>query len=244
MRQIGSIGELWRYPVSSVAGERLDHAEVSVDGVVGDRRFALVEVATGTVAHPERDQRWHKAIFVKSRTTATGGVEVQVPDQDWLAIGAPHLAGLLSAFFGFEVTVRPYERSGYGTAEPEFAVNRYDVAPLHLLTSASVEYLKSIHPDGDPDRRRFRPNIFVKSDIGIKGFAELDWIGRPLRLGAVSNAVVAPTKRCGFTIIAQEGLENDPEMLRNVIRYGNRNMGVYCRPGHRGILRVGDAVLL
>jgi uncharacterized protein YcbX len=244
VRQIGKISELWRYPVSSVAGERLDRAKVSIDGLIGDRRFALVEVATGIVAHPERDQRWHKAAFVKSRTTAAGEVEIQVPDEDWLATGAPYLAHLLSAFFGFEVAVRPYQRSGSATAETDLAVNRYDVAPLHLLTSASVEHLKSIHPDGDPDRRRFRPNIFVKSDADIKGFAELDWVGRPLHLGAVPSAVVAPTKRCGFTIIAQEGLGNDPEILRNVMRYGNRNMGVYCRPGHRGTLSVGDAVLL
>ncbi|WP_409527114.1 hypothetical protein [Rhizobium sp. P32RR-XVIII] len=56
--------------------------------------------------------------------------------------------------------------------------------------------------------------------------------------------MIAPTKRCGFTIIAQEGLENDPEILRNVMKFGNRNMGVYCAPKRNGMLRIGDAVFI
>lgn len=244
MRQVGKITELWRYPVSSVTGELLERAEVSADGLAGDRRFALVEVSSGIVAHPERDRQWQKCVFVKSRTTSAGTVEVKAPDHDWRGVNDPHLALELTDFFGFDVALRPYERARAGTSDVEVAKDRYQVSPLHLLTSASIDHLKSIHPAGDPDRRRFRPNIVVETSNDITGFAELDWIDMSVRLGEVEGTVIAPTKRCGFTIIEQDGLPSDPEILRNIMRFGGRNMGVYCAPAKGGVLKVGDLVNL
>lgn len=244
MRRVGKIKELWRYPVSSVTGEPLDEVSVSAAGMDGDRRYALVDAETGIVAHPERDRRWQKAVFVKSRTAPSGAIEVQVPDHGWLSVEAPGLAAALTAFFEFAVEARPYERSAAAGEATSFAVDRYDVSPLHLLTSASVDHLKSLHPAGNPDRRRFRPNIFMDTESDIAGFAELGWIDKPIRLGDLDGTVIAPTKRCGFTIIAQEGLDNDPEILRNVMKFGSRNMGVYCAPIATGLLKVGDAVWL
>lgn len=244
MRKVGTISELWRYPVSSTAGELIEQCEVTATGVVGDRRLALVDAATGVVAHPERDKRWQKAIFIRSRTISDGTVEIKLPGHDWLSVDAPGLTEALTGFFEFEVTVMPYERARPADDRTNFAIDRYDVSPLHLLTSASVDHLKAIHPNGDPDRRRFRPNIFLETGPDLSGFAELQWVDAPVRLGHVRATVIAPTKRCGFTIIAQDGLENDPEILRNVMKFGNRNMGVYCRPNEPGVVRVGDAVFI
>ncbi len=243
MRKVGTISELWRYPVSSTAGEKVEQCEVTAAGIVGDRLFALVD-AVGEVAHPERDKRWQRAIFVKSRTVADGTVEIQIPGHPWLSVDAARLTQALTAFFEFEVTVRPYERTRAAVQGIDFAVDRYEVSPLHLLTSASLDHLKVIHPNGDPDRRRFRPNLLLQTEPDLSGFAELQWIDAPVRLGNVHATVIAPTKRCGFTIIAQDGLENDPEILRNVMKFGNRNMGVYCRPDEPGTICVGDAVFV
>ncbi|WP_283193200.1 MOSC N-terminal beta barrel domain-containing protein [Rhizobium sp. AN80A] len=243
MRRVGTISELWRYPVSSVTGEQVEEVEVSQIGMIGDRRYALVDSLTGIVAHPERDQRWQKAIFIRSRTTATG-IEILVPEHDWQSVDDPDLAKSISQFLDFEADVRPYERTREASRRDAFALDRYDVSPLHLLTSASVDHLKTLHPGGNPDRRRFRPNILMQSEPDISGFAELGWIDAGIRLGEVGGKVIAPTKRCGFTIIEQEGIANDPEILRNVMRFGNRNMGVYCAPDASGTLRVGDGVFL
>lgn len=243
MQRVGTISELWRYPVSSVTGERVAEVEVSSAGMIGDRRYALVDRATGIVAHPERDQRWQKAIFIRSRTAATG-IEILVPEGDWQSVDDPGLAASLSEFLGFDANVRPYERTLEASRRDAFALDRYDVSPLHLLTTASVDHLKTLHPGGNPDRRRFRPNILMQSEPDISGFAELGWIDAGIRLGEVEGKVIAPTKRCGFTIIEQEGIANDPEILRNVMRFGNRNMGVYCAPDASGTLRVGDGVFL
>jgi uncharacterized protein YcbX len=46
----GSVVGLWRYPVKSMMGEELNAAEVTEGGLVGDRRFAVVDATTGKVA--------------------------------------------------------------------------------------------------------------------------------------------------------------------------------------------------
>jgi MOSC domain-containing protein len=45
--EAGSVVSLWRYPVKSMMGEELNAAEVTERGLVGDRRFALLDSETG-----------------------------------------------------------------------------------------------------------------------------------------------------------------------------------------------------
>jgi MOSC domain-containing protein len=40
---VGTVAEIWRYPVKSMAGERLDSVALAETGVEGDRRWALVD---------------------------------------------------------------------------------------------------------------------------------------------------------------------------------------------------------
>lgn len=46
---VGSIAALWRFPVKSMSGERLDAVELTPAGVLGDRAYALIDVETGKV---------------------------------------------------------------------------------------------------------------------------------------------------------------------------------------------------
>ena len=46
---VGSVAELWRFPVKSMKGERLAQAELTQAGLVGDRAYALIDVNTGKV---------------------------------------------------------------------------------------------------------------------------------------------------------------------------------------------------
>jgi uncharacterized protein YcbX len=52
---VGRVAEIWRYPVSSVGGERITRAELSAVGMEGDRQFGLIDTETGKPAAPERD---------------------------------------------------------------------------------------------------------------------------------------------------------------------------------------------
>lgn len=240
---LGQVSVLWRYPVSSLGGEEHQRIEVGAGGVVGDRLFGVIDVATGEPGRPDGDAKWHRLPLVRTRLTEAG-LEVAVPDGRWRQAPSEATDAALSDFFGFAVSLRPFSRDiATGYAGP-LTASRYDVSPIHLLTTASMAELKRLHPEGDPDPRRFRPNIVVEMPAVEGSFPETEWIGRRLAIGEVELTISEPCRRCGFTIIAQDGFDNDPEILRNLVRHNGRNIGVYCTVDRPGPVRLGDAMRL
>lgn len=53
---LGSIAHLWRYPIKSLAAERLAHCDVGADGIAGDRSSALI-VATAAAPRAGKPYR-------------------------------------------------------------------------------------------------------------------------------------------------------------------------------------------
>jgi len=56
--RVGAVAALWRYPVKSMMGEALNCSEVSDRGLLGDRRFAVVDPATGKVGGAKNPRKW------------------------------------------------------------------------------------------------------------------------------------------------------------------------------------------
>ncbi len=90
------------------------------------------------------------------------------------------------------------------------------------------------------DRRRFRPNVVVS---GVDGFAERDWLGRELRVGAAVLRVVEPCRRCAVTTIDPDTAAVDPEVLRRVNDEFGGIMGMYCAVVKPGTIAVADEVV-
>jgi uncharacterized protein YcbX len=92
------------------------------------------------------------------------------------------------------------------------------------------------------DVRRFRPNILLQSTSEGEDtcFAEAAWIGRRGRTKNVALAVQEEATRCGMTIIPQPGIEDDPEILRTILRRNRRRLGAYCTVAETGAMFVGD----
>ena len=62
MTVVGHVAALWRYPVKSMAGEKLDAVEVSWHGLAGDRRWAFIragQVRTGYAFSSDGSGRIH-----------------------------------------------------------------------------------------------------------------------------------------------------------------------------------------
>jgi uncharacterized protein len=59
---VGSVVALWRYPVKSMAGERLEVATIDADGIDGDRRSAVRDIETGKIASAKRPTRWGRLL--------------------------------------------------------------------------------------------------------------------------------------------------------------------------------------
>ena len=83
----------------------------------------------------------------------------------------------------------------------------FDVAMVHLLTTATLDRLRELYPQGRFEVRRFRPNIVVQLASGEKGFAENAWVGHTLTIGpAVRLHITGPCGRCVMTTLAQGDL--------------------------------------
>jgi uncharacterized protein YcbX len=58
--------ELWRFPVKSLQGERIEEAELGAEGIEGDRRYAIFDVDIG---YGLTARRAPEMLFASARTT-------------------------------------------------------------------------------------------------------------------------------------------------------------------------------
>jgi uncharacterized protein YcbX len=92
-----------------------------------------------------------------------------------------------------------------------------DFAPLHLITTATLDRIAELSPSRRADLERYRPNVVIGT--GGSGFTENDWLGRELRIGGdLVLRVIARTPRCAIPTLAHGRLPRDTEALRVVAR--------------------------
>jgi uncharacterized protein YcbX len=267
----GSVVSVWRYPVKSMMGEELNAAEVTERGLLGDRQFAVVDVATGKVAGAKNPRKWgnffdYRAAYVEPPQAGSElpAVRLTLPDGMAVVSDQPDLAAVLSGALGREVAFTHASGGGEAssaTAEeywPDMAGLEYrdtvtdwelpagtfyDIAVVHLLTTATLDRLRELYPEGRFEVRRFRPNIVVSSDG--QGFVENDWIGRTVAIGdQVRLRISGPCPRCVMTTLAQGDLPKDPGILRTAAQHNEASVGVYADVIAGGTTRRGDPVTL
>ena len=131
----------------------------------------------------------------------------------------------------------------------------FDYAPIHVLTTATLDRLRELYPQGRFEVRRFRPNIVVEVASGEKDFVENAWVGRTLAIGnEVRLSITIPCPRCVMTTLPQGDLPKDPGILRTAAQYTQRVetqgqvlaalVGVYASVTRGGTIRRGDTVKL
>ena len=114
----------------------------------------------------------------------------------------------------------------------------FDLALVHVLTTATLERLRALYPQGRFEVRRFRPNIVIANDES--GFVENDWIDHTLAIGEqVRLRISGPCPRCVMTTLAQGDLPKDPGILRTAAQNNSANVGVYADVLRAGVIRRG-----
>lgn len=255
-----SVVTLWRYPVKSMQGEELDAAEITAGGLLGDRRFAVFDSATGELANAKNPRKWPRFYSFRAAYTeppragsALPAVRITTPRGTSATTDEAGLPRLLSEALGRRVTLSPplaaataeeYVIAGDQAASFDLPSQTFfDSATLHLVTTASLDRLRSLHPAGRIEPRRFRPNIVVATGPDTSGFAENDWVGRKLAIGEhVRLRVTMGTDRCNMPTLAQADLPKDSRILRTVARYNNMQVGVYAEVISGGPIRRGDSI--
>lgn len=235
--------ELWRYPVKSMAGERVERVEVGAAGVAGDRRWALFDRDTGLTLTARRVP---ELLMAQARLVADG-VEIELPDGTVTADDAE-----LSAWLGRAIELRDVAATG-GEGTYEIALDD-DGAPVehhdwvrwtgpawsfHDSTKAHVS-LVSTATIGNWDRVRFRANVVLGADTpGV----EEEWVGRRVVAGGATLQVTKPIDRCVMVTRPQrDGVERDLEVLRTIARQRGGNLAVGALVETTGTLSVGDQV--
>lgn len=143
----------------------------------------------------------------------------------------------------------PFAVGRLGAASPEGTF--FDFAPVHLLTTSTLDRIAALSPRGTVEPERYRPNIVVRTTAA--GFVENDWVGRNLLIGNdLVLRVLVCTPRCAVPTLAHGNLTRDSSALR-VLAEHNREIplealgpqpcaGVYTQVLHPGRIRLGDRV--
>jgi uncharacterized protein YcbX len=244
--------ELWRYPVKSLQGERLDTADVGPEGIAGDRQWALFDVDTG---YGLTARRVPELLFAAARLRADGGVQVVLPDGT-VADGHVEISAQLSAWLGRRVTLRAAgdapgrpryespdddlaEGDRAGAAAPAGRWHDWQGAPgaFHDNAGGRVS-LVTTGTLGDWDRRRFRSNVV------LDGPDEGGLIGSQVRIGDVVLDVGAPIPRCVMVTRPQPGgLARDTAVLKAIHRERGGDLAVAALVRTPGTARTGDVLV-
>jgi uncharacterized protein len=220
---MATVTEVWRYPVKSMAGERLESCMVTDSGLEGDRRWAMIDRT------PNRDGKWfnikqHAPLMTYRARYAGGALQVVDPN------GAD--VGLEAAFRQvLAESQRPVELR-------ELPGENFDAAHVLIVNMASVQAF-GMEAGMELDPRRFRANLYVE---GIEPEQELRWLGRTIRAGEAELEVIGRCERCKVITMDPDTTEQTPELLRLLVERHDERMGMYCRVTKPGMVAVGDYV--
>ena len=289
---VGTVDELWRFPVKSMLGEELDAADLSQRGVVGDRAYALRDKQTGKVASAKHAKLWPDLLKCRASLVEPPRAGSEVPpvridlaDGTSVLSDAPDIDVVLSRFFGRDVELASAADHGYTIDQYHPDVDDYDpeghqdevveaqlgaaffnerglpsavpedsffdLYPVSVLTTSTLDRLGELEPESDFDARRFRMNVIV--GLPEHGFVENDWVGHSIAIGdQVRLGVALPDPRCCMPSVEQENLPRDPKILKALARHNRIDVagalfpcaGVYAVAESTGTIRRNDRVSL
>lgn len=206
------VKELWRYPVKSMAGERIAEARVGAGGVPGDRRILVLNEGGGVVT-----SRTHPKLLGLKGTLDVDGSAL-ISGHRW---DSPQALELVR------------EAAGAGAELVEYdGDERFDVLPLLVATDGAIEYMGF-------DGRRLRSNIVIG---GVEGLAEREWPGRWLRIQDAVIRAAQLRGRCVMTTYDPDTLKQDLNVLRSIVKKLGGTMALDSSVETGGLIRVGDAV--
>lgn len=249
MEQVGTVVQLWRYPVKSLQGEQVDSLDLAPGGATGDRTLAVVDPAAGKVLSAKR----YADLLLASARLDGDRVVLTLPGGAEHAADDPDVHAALSAWLGLEVRLEAPPTDGVfpmemysGMSDEDTPVFDWpgppgtwlDLADAHWLTTASLAAIAEHHPTGAWDVRRFRPTALIET--AAAGFTEDGWA--TVEIGTVTSDVLMATPRCSMPSRAQPGLERDKAIGTTIRDAHANNLGLYASVSRAGTVRVGDDV--
>jgi uncharacterized protein YcbX len=239
--EIGQVEAIFRYPVKSMGGERLEAANLGWHGLEGDRRLAFRRM--------RMDDRsgfpWLSAsklpdllLFTPHRredaTHSDLPTHIRTPDGEEMPL------------FGEDLAAEVGRRYGAPVQMMELKHGIFDEASISVIASDTVREIARLAGQS-PDVRRFRPNVVIRSLRSVP-FQEDEWLGGALQFGEGDDApaitVTMRDVRCSMLNLDPDSGSPAPEMLKAVVRAHQNTAGIYGAVTRIGGLAVGQTILL
>lgn len=237
--EIGRVEAIFRYPVKSMAGERLDVAELGWHGIAGDRRLAVRRTQQRSgfpwlTASKLPDLLRFTPVRREDGAQGDLPTHVRTPEGDELAV------------FGEELSAEIGRRHGAPVEVMHLRDGIFDEATVSVITTETVGAIGEAAGVA-ADVRRFRPNILVRLRRPIP-FQEDGWPGRVLVFGEPDDgprvSVTLRDVRCAIVNLDPDSARSAPEVLKAVVRTNQNNAGVYGTVIRTGRVTAGQAIHL
>jgi uncharacterized protein YcbX len=237
--EVGQVEAIFRYPVKSMAGERLDAADLGWYGLNGDRRLAFRRV------NDRSGMPWLTAGKLpdllrftphRSEGSADAGLptHIRTPDGEEMPVFSEDLAKEISRRYGAPVQMMQL-RHGI-----------FDQASISVIASDTVHEVGRL-AGRSLDVRRFRPNVVVRLRRS-SSFQEDEWLGGVLSFGEGEDtpaiAVTMRDERCSMLNLDPDSATPAPEVMKAVVRANQNNAGIYGAVTRVGRLAVGQTIFL
>lgn len=235
--EIGQVEALFRYPVKSMAGERLEAANLGWHGIEGDRRLALRRT------RETNDFPWLTAgrlpeLLLFTPVRHENGVEDNLPTH----VRTPE--GREMAIFSEELAAEIESRHGAPVQMMHLRGGVFDDASISVIATDTVQEISRMAAI-DPDVRRFRPNILVRLREP-NAFQEDMWVGGVLSFGDSGEgprvSVTVRDVRCSMVNFDPDSGRSAPMVLKSIVGVNQNNAGVYGTVIRTGKLATGQTI--
>jgi hypothetical protein len=255
-----TIAALYRYPVKGLSPEPLQRVVLTPGRCLPqDRRFAIALPTTEfDPARPQWLSKTHFIMLMRDEKLAalhtrfdaeTGVFSVEQGGKVLLEArltepeGRRAVGEFFTEFLDGAVAgpLRVVEASGHSFADARPKPNASTDQYVSLINRASIAALEQAV--GAPvDPLRFRANVYFD---GPPAWAELDWLGREIRLGKARLRTIAAITRCAATEVNPATAVRDIDVVGGLrSHFGHNLMGVYAEVAEPGEIATGDALRL
>ena len=237
LTEIGRVEAIFRYPVKSMGGERLEFAHLGWHGIEGDRRLAFrrVEDRSGfpwLSASKLPDLVQYAPLPREDGDPDDPPTHIRTPDGEVLPV------------FGEELAAEVGRRYGAPVQMMQLKHGIFDEASISVIASDTVREIGRL-AGRSLDVRRFRPNVVVRL-LRPGVFQEDEWVGGVLSFGEGDDgpaiSVTMRDVRCSMVNLDPDSASPAPEVMKAVVRANQNTAGVYGTVTRVGRLAVGQAV--
>ncbi|MGA2136139.1 MAG: MOSC N-terminal beta barrel domain-containing protein [Bryobacteraceae bacterium] len=238
--EIGHVEAIFRYPVKSMRGERLEAAELGWHGLDGDRRLAFRRIGDRSGFPWLTASKLPDLLRFAPQRCEDGAQQGDLPTH----IRTPD--GEEMTVFGQDLATEVGHRYGSPVQMMQLKHGIFDEANISVIASDTVREIGRL-AGRSLDVRQFRPNVVVRLLRSVP-FQEDEWLGGVLSFGEGDDApaitVTLRDVRCSMVNLDPDLASPAPEVLKAVVRANQNNAGIYGAVARIGRLAVGQTIHL